>query len=74
MTLIEKLNGCEHAITYDEAVALHTVHAARLLSEDHLRGTDRCDRRGVRSRLLLFDKERPVLFLFHAVGVIQTVK
>jgi predicted amidohydrolase YtcJ len=32
------VQGPEHAITYDEAVALHTVHAARLLGEDHLRG------------------------------------
>jgi predicted amidohydrolase YtcJ len=33
------IQGPEHAITYDEAVALHTVNAARLLGEDHLRGT-----------------------------------
>jgi len=33
------VQGPQHAITYDEAVALHTVHAARLLGEDHLRGT-----------------------------------
>jgi predicted amidohydrolase YtcJ len=33
------VQGPEHAITYDEAVALHTTHAARLLGEDHLRGT-----------------------------------
>jgi predicted amidohydrolase YtcJ len=33
------VQGPEHAITYDEAVALHTVLAARLLGEDHLRGT-----------------------------------
>jgi predicted amidohydrolase YtcJ len=33
------VQGPQHAITYDEAVALHTIHAARLLREDHLRGT-----------------------------------
>ena len=33
------VQGPQHAITYDEAVALHTIHAARLLGEDHLRGT-----------------------------------
>jgi predicted amidohydrolase YtcJ len=33
------VQGPQHAITYDEAVALHTVNAARLLGEDHLRGT-----------------------------------
>jgi hypothetical protein len=33
------VQGPEHAITYDEAVALHTTQAARLLGEDHLRGT-----------------------------------
>ena len=33
------IQGPEHAITYDEAVAQHTVNAARLLGEDHLRGT-----------------------------------
>lgn len=30
--------GPEHAIAYDEALALHTTQAARLLGEDHLRG------------------------------------
>jgi predicted amidohydrolase YtcJ len=33
------VKGLEHAITYDEAVALHTVNAARLTGEEHLRGT-----------------------------------
>jgi len=33
------VQGPEHAITYDEAVALHTTMAARLLDEEHLRGT-----------------------------------
>jgi predicted amidohydrolase YtcJ len=33
------IQGPEHAITYDEAGALHTVNAARLLGEGHLRGT-----------------------------------
>jgi predicted amidohydrolase YtcJ len=33
------VQGPQHAITYDEAVALHTIHAARLLGEDQLRGT-----------------------------------
>jgi len=33
------VQGPKHAITYDEAVALHTIQAARLLGEDHLRGT-----------------------------------
>jgi hypothetical protein len=33
------VQGPQHAITYDEAVALHTSHAARLLGEDQLRGT-----------------------------------
>jgi predicted amidohydrolase YtcJ len=33
------VQGPQHAITYDEAVALHTVQAARLAGEDHLRGT-----------------------------------
>ncbi|WP_043715063.1 amidohydrolase [Kutzneria sp. 744] len=32
------VQGPEHAITYDEAVALHTTQAARLVGEDHLRG------------------------------------
>ncbi|MFF2146575.1 amidohydrolase [Kitasatospora sp. NPDC058190] len=32
------VQGPEHAITYDEAIALHTTNAARLLGEDHLRG------------------------------------
>lgn len=32
------LQGPEHAITRDEAIALHTVAAAQLLGEDHLRG------------------------------------
>jgi predicted amidohydrolase YtcJ len=32
------VQGPEHAISYDEAIALHTVHAARLLGEGHLRG------------------------------------
>ena len=33
------VQGPEHAVTYDEAVALHTTHAASLLGESHLRGT-----------------------------------
>jgi predicted amidohydrolase YtcJ len=33
------VQGPEHAITYDEAIALHTTQAARLLGEEHLRGT-----------------------------------
>ncbi|MEU9338790.1 amidohydrolase [Streptomyces sp. NPDC048290] len=33
------VQGPEHAITYDEAVALHTTDAARLLGEDRLRGS-----------------------------------
>jgi predicted amidohydrolase YtcJ len=33
------VQGPEHAITYDEAIALHTTYATRLLREDHLRGT-----------------------------------
>ncbi|MGN5381675.1 amidohydrolase [Streptomyces lasalocidi] len=33
------VKGPEHAITYDEALALHTTNAARLLGEEHLRGT-----------------------------------
>jgi len=33
------VQGPGHAITYDEAVALHTVNAARLLGEEHLRGS-----------------------------------
>jgi predicted amidohydrolase YtcJ len=33
------LRGPEHAIRYDEAVILHTIHAARLLGEQQLRGT-----------------------------------
>ncbi|GAB3891746.1 amidohydrolase [Kibdelosporangium lantanae] len=33
------VQGPEHAITYDEAVALHTTQAARLVGEEHLRGT-----------------------------------
>lgn len=32
------VQGAEHAITYDEAVALHTANAARLLGESRLRG------------------------------------
>jgi predicted amidohydrolase YtcJ len=32
------VQGPEHAISYDEAVALHTTAAARLVGEDHLRG------------------------------------
>ncbi|MEU8970692.1 amidohydrolase [Streptomyces monashensis] len=32
------VKGPEHAITYDEALALHTTNAARLLGEEHLRG------------------------------------
>jgi predicted amidohydrolase YtcJ len=32
------VQGPEHAITYDEAVALHTTMAARLTGEQHLRG------------------------------------
>jgi hypothetical protein len=33
------VQGPQHAIGYDEAIALHTTQAARLLCEDHLRGT-----------------------------------
>ncbi|MFI0714949.1 amidohydrolase [Streptomyces inhibens] len=33
------VRGPQHAITRDEALALHTTHAARLLGESHLRGT-----------------------------------
>jgi predicted amidohydrolase YtcJ len=33
------VQGPEHAITYDEAVALHTVNAARLCGDQDLRGT-----------------------------------
>ncbi|WP_329363800.1 amidohydrolase family protein [Streptomyces sp. NBC_01483] len=33
------VKGPEHAITYDEAVALHTINAARLCGGEHLRGT-----------------------------------
>ncbi|MGD3109887.1 amidohydrolase [Streptomyces sp. YGL11-2] len=33
------VKGPEHAITYDEAVALHTTNAARLCGEENLRGT-----------------------------------
>ncbi|MFC0430987.1 amidohydrolase [Kutzneria buriramensis] len=33
------VQGIEHAVSYDEAVALHTTQAARLVGEDHLRGT-----------------------------------
>jgi predicted amidohydrolase YtcJ len=33
------VQGPEHAIGYDEAVALHTVNAAQLLGEERLRGT-----------------------------------
>jgi len=33
------VQGPEQAITYDEAVALHTANAARLLREEHLRGS-----------------------------------
>jgi predicted amidohydrolase YtcJ len=32
------VQGPEHAITYDEAVTLHTISAARLNREEHLRG------------------------------------
>ncbi|MFK4105110.1 amidohydrolase [Streptomyces sp. NPDC019531] len=32
------VKGPEHAISYDEAVALHTTSAARLTGEEHLRG------------------------------------
>ncbi|MEV6115265.1 amidohydrolase family protein [Streptomyces sp. NPDC052109] len=33
------VQGSEHSISYDEAVALHTTRAARLFGEEHLRGT-----------------------------------
>lgn len=33
------VKGPEHAITHDEGLALHTTNAARLLGEEHLRGT-----------------------------------
>lgn len=33
------VQGPEHAVTYDEAVAMHTTSAARLLGEEDLRGT-----------------------------------
>ncbi|WP_329190497.1 amidohydrolase [Actinacidiphila glaucinigra] len=33
------VKGPEHAITYNEALTLHTTNAARLLGEEHLRGT-----------------------------------
>ncbi|GGU82118.1 amidohydrolase [Streptomyces albospinus] len=33
------VKGPEHAITYDEALTLHTTHAARLCGEENLRGT-----------------------------------
>lgn len=33
------VQGPQHSITYDEAVALHTTHAARLIGEEDLRGT-----------------------------------
>ncbi|MGW1162079.1 amidohydrolase [Streptomyces sp. NPDC002519] len=33
------VQGPENAITYDEALTLHTTRAARLLGEEHLRGT-----------------------------------
>ncbi|MER7837344.1 amidohydrolase family protein [Streptomyces sp. NPDC096040] len=33
------VKGPEHAISYDEAALLHTVNAARLTGEEHLRGT-----------------------------------
>jgi len=33
------VKGPEHAITYDEALTLHTVNAARLCGEGHVRGT-----------------------------------
>jgi predicted amidohydrolase YtcJ len=33
------VQGPEHAIGYDEAIALHTGNAARLLGEEDLRGT-----------------------------------
>ncbi|HEX4220729.1 MAG TPA: amidohydrolase family protein, partial [Pseudonocardiaceae bacterium] len=32
------VQGPQHAITYDEALALHTTNAARLTGEEHLRG------------------------------------
>ncbi|MEY9928039.1 putative amidohydrolase YtcJ [Catenulispora sp. GP43] len=32
------VQGAEHAVSYDEAVALHTGHAARLSQEENLRG------------------------------------
>ncbi|OLZ69024.1 amidohydrolase [Streptomyces sp. IMTB 2501] len=33
------VQGPEHSVTYGEALALHTTQAARLLGEEHLRGT-----------------------------------
>ncbi|MGF6885128.1 putative amidohydrolase YtcJ [Nocardia sp. GAS34] len=33
------VQGPHHSITYDEAVALHTTNAARLMREENLRGT-----------------------------------
>ncbi|WUB41384.1 amidohydrolase family protein [Streptomyces sp. NBC_00588] len=33
------VRGPEHAITYDEALTLHTTGAARLTGEDQVRGT-----------------------------------
>jgi predicted amidohydrolase YtcJ len=33
------VKGPEHAISYDEALALHTTNAARLCGEENLRGT-----------------------------------
>jgi predicted amidohydrolase YtcJ len=33
------VKGPEHAISYDEAIALHTTNAARLTGEENLRGT-----------------------------------
>ncbi|MFI6055102.1 amidohydrolase [Streptomyces violascens] len=33
------VKGPEHAVTYDEALTLHTANAARLTGEEHLRGT-----------------------------------
>ncbi|WP_031227149.1 amidohydrolase [Streptomyces roseochromogenus] len=33
------VQGPEHSVTYEEALALHTTQAARLLGEEHLRGT-----------------------------------
>jgi predicted amidohydrolase YtcJ len=33
------VRGAHHAVTRDEAIALHTVEAARLLNESETRGT-----------------------------------